>query len=110
MEDMKRMMIVFLVMGLLVMAPTTNADFLSCFGGCFAVCVITPGKEAASCAFKCLKDCILPSSSLQLSKSNSKHFCKLGCASTLCTKYSTKRNPNSKKVEGCVNSCSAICT
>ncbi|KAH7547315.1 hypothetical protein FEM48_Zijuj01G0296700 [Ziziphus jujuba var. spinosa] len=112
MGDMKRMMIVFAVVGLLLMVPSsTSASFASCYGGCFLLCVIIPTNTASSCALQCLKNCIVPpSSTLQLSETNSNYFCKLGCASSLCSNYSTKQNPNSKKVEGCVDSCSGICT
>ncbi|KAK9229180.1 hypothetical protein WN944_022139 [Citrus x changshan-huyou] len=66
-------------------------------------------KNVAKCAAKCLPDCILPAS-LVPNLNDAQVVCKLGCASSLCTNFSTKENPAGEKVEGCVDSCSEICT
>ncbi|KAK1578336.1 hypothetical protein Q3G72_029453 [Acer saccharum] len=85
-----------------------NADFKQCYGICFVNCVLTTGNTTFGCAAECLKDCILtppPKQTLM----NTHNFCKLGCATSLCTHFSTKHDPAAEKVVGCVNSCSETC-
>ncbi|KAJ4718173.1 thionin-like protein 2 [Melia azedarach] len=101
----RNLLIVCLVLGLL--AGQSAASFKDCYKSCFILCVITPGKNLVSCAGKCLKDCIIPFSLENLN--DTRDFCKLGCASSLCTNLSTRDNPAEEKVESCVDSCSATC-
>ena len=95
---------VWLVLGVLV--EPTGASFKSCYESCFLICLITPNNSAFGCSFKCLKDCVLqPPSHLSadntttITTSSTKHknnifyFCKLGCAASLCTNFSSKHNP-----------------
>lgn len=83
------LLIVCLVLGLLVGQST--ASFKDCYKICFISCVIG-GKNLVKCAAKCLKDCVLPASSV-LNSNDAQGFCKLGCASSLCTNLSTKEDP-----------------
>ncbi|EEF34194.1 thionin-like protein 2 [Ricinus communis] len=107
----KAFMVVLLVFSLLV--GQSYAAFSECYKECFLICLIISGGCLDSCAFKCLKDCILPlpatSSSLD-DKQQIHDFCKLGCASSLCTNLSSKNDPGEKKVGSCVDSCSNRCT
>ncbi|KAL5824883.1 hypothetical protein ACOSQ3_020946 [Xanthoceras sorbifolium] len=100
--------IVFLVFGLLAGQSAAK------FGDCYKICLVTclgSGKNILACAAKCVKDCIIPKPQTSLDPLAGTHyFCKLGCASTLCTKLSTIEDPAEEKVEGCVNSCSETCT
>ncbi|PON58929.1 Thionin-like protein [Trema orientale] len=124
---MRSVLMVWLVLGILV--EPTRASFKSCYGSCFLICLITPNHSAFGCSFQCLKDCILqppnthlPAQSHTLTrtttntttttknKNNVIYFCKLGCASSLCTNISSKNDPRSEKVERCVDSCSETCT
>lgn len=83
------LLIVCLALGLLVGQST--ASFQACYENCFVSCVIG-GKNVAKCAAKCLPDCILPAS-LVPNLNDAQVVCKLGCASSLCTNFSTKENP-----------------
>ena len=80
------------LMGVLVKEST--ASFKSCYQGCFILCIITPNQSAISCPFKCLIDCIKPSFPIDFTHRDNDYFCKLGCASSLCTNFSTKEFPS----------------
>ncbi|KAK6284583.1 hypothetical protein POUND7_003535 [Theobroma cacao] len=99
-------MMVCLVLGLLVGQST--ASFQKCYAGCFILCVVIPPNPVFSCAIKCLNECIIPSSTLESGK-DTQYFCKLGCATSLCTDLSSKENPGEQKVGSCVDSCSETC-
>ncbi|KAF8027530.1 hypothetical protein BT93_E0435 [Corymbia citriodora subsp. variegata] len=101
----KTLFMVCLVLGLFL--GQSGANFEDCYKVCFLLCAITPGHTLFSCSVECLKDCITPPSD---SLRDTRYFCKLGCASTLCTNLSSKDNPGEKRVAGCVGSCSKTCT
>ncbi|XP_022721105.1 thionin-like protein 2 [Durio zibethinus] len=103
------LMMVCLASGILVGQST--ASFQSCYMGCFVLCVITTENTVFSCSVKCLKDCIIPSSTdlASLNKDDTQYFCKLGCAVSLCANLSSKENPGVQKVGRCVDSCSETC-
>lgn len=82
---------VYLMTGLLV--GQSQAAFKECYETCFIICYITPGTTLGSCAAKCLKDCIFPPKLHTLSLQDTEYFCKLGCATSLCTNLSSKDNP-----------------
>ncbi|KAL3721033.1 hypothetical protein ACJRO7_005796 [Eucalyptus globulus] len=107
MGKVKSVFMVCIVLGLFL--GQSGANFQDCYPACFILCAITPGRTLFSCSVECLKDCIIPPSD-SLSLRDTMYFCKLGCASSLCTNLSTKDNPREKRVAGCVNSCSKTCT
>uniref|UniRef100_A0A7N0T1D0 Thionin-like protein 2 n=1 Tax=Kalanchoe fedtschenkoi TaxID=63787 RepID=A0A7N0T1D0_KALFE len=93
--------------------------FMDCYTSCFILCFIVPGHTTSYCSLECLKDCIIPKSPLDAMINrhsankdmvDSHQFCKLGCASVLCSNISTNNNPQGVKVEKCVRSCSNMCT
>lgn len=77
-----------------VQLKESTASFKSCYQGCFILCIITPNQSAISCPFKCLIDCIKPSFPVDFTHRDNDYFCKLGCASSLCTNFSTKEFPS----------------
>ncbi|KAK9282363.1 hypothetical protein L1049_005280 [Liquidambar formosana] len=105
--SVRRLVMVGLVLGMLVGQST--ASFMECYTPCFILCVIVPNHTAFSCALECLKNCIIPNPPSTI-HTDTHSFCKLGCASSLCTNLSTKQNPGGEKVESCVGSCSEMCT
>ncbi|XVE52121.1 hypothetical protein DITRI_Ditri02bG0096800 [Diplodiscus trichospermus] len=108
--ERRGVLMVCLVLGAIVGQST--ASFQSCYMGCFVLCVIIPQNTVFSCSVKCLKDCIVPNpSSIGLAsvQDMTQYFCKLGCATSLCTNLSTKENPGEQKVGSCVDSCSKTC-
>ncbi|KAH9714556.1 hypothetical protein WN944_022135 [Citrus x changshan-huyou] len=107
-RKVESLLMVYLMTGLLV--GQSQAAFKECYETCFIICYITPGTTLGSCAAKCLKDCIFPPKLHTLSLQDTEYFCKLGCATSLCTNLSSKDNPAGEKVEGCVNSCSKSCS
>ena len=92
--SIRALVMVGLVMGMLVGQST--ASFKDCYTKCFIFCIITPNNTAFSCSLECLKDCVIPSHPLDIETADTTYFCKLGCASTLCTNLSTKKNPGNK--------------
>ncbi|KAL5824886.1 hypothetical protein ACOSQ3_020949 [Xanthoceras sorbifolium] len=98
--------IVFLVFGLL--AGQSAAKFKDCYRFCMVLCTGS-GKNYIYRASKCLKDCSRKTVTSLDPLADTHYFCKLGCASTLCTKLSTIEDPAEEKVDGCVNSCSETC-
>ncbi|CAK9310458.1 unnamed protein product [Citrullus colocynthis] len=106
------------IMGLLVLSWVSMANSESiqdCYSTCFVVCAVTPGISFSDCPSRCLHSCITPSNSsmgnTDVHSQQKNHFyCELGCATSWCTKYSTKENPAAKEVGSCVDSCSHTCS
>ncbi|KAK9923291.1 hypothetical protein M0R45_031719 [Rubus argutus] len=92
-------------------------DKTFCYGECLAPCVKKGGWVGkAVCATKCTLDCGFSAESAALHSTNNipnprdnLYFCNIGCASSLCTNFVTKQNPEPEKVDGCVDSCSQTC-
>ncbi|XWS20334.1 hypothetical protein CRYUN_Cryun31cG0092400 [Craigia yunnanensis] len=102
-------LMVCLVLGILVGQSTAQVvQDVICYGGCFVQCMFRSGTTAGSCALECLSKCILPKSTVGTIK-DTQSFCKLGCATALCSNISTKENPAAKKVGSCMDACSATC-
>ncbi|XVF86574.1 hypothetical protein PTKIN_Ptkin18bG0052900 [Pterospermum kingtungense] len=101
------LLIVCLVLGVVV--GQSAASFQSCYMGCFVLCVLIPQNTVFACSVKCLKDCIIPSFTDLSTLKDTQYFCKLGCATSLCTDLSSKDNPGEQKVGSCVDSCSRTC-
>ncbi|CAL5361404.1 unnamed protein product [Camellia sinensis] len=105
------MVMVIVVSGMGVVEGQSPTPFMDCYVGCFILCNIIPSHTAYGCALQCLKDCVVPTTTQGIHGDKVNHqFCKLGCASSLCSNISTKQNPGGEKVESCVNSCSEGCT
>ncbi|KAK4843842.1 hypothetical protein QYF36_013332 [Acer negundo] len=79
---------VFLILGLLV---GQSPSLATCYALCFAPCVIVKGS-AAKCAVICLRKCLVKPSLIDL-QNDTHYFCKVGCATSLCTNLSTKEDP-----------------
>ncbi|XVE52120.1 hypothetical protein DITRI_Ditri02bG0096700 [Diplodiscus trichospermus] len=102
-------LMVFLVVGIIVGQSTAQfGPTAVCYATCYVPCILRPKTTAASCAIECLKNCILPKSTVA-TINDTQSFCKLGCATALCSNLSTKENPAEKKVGSCVDACSATC-
>lgn len=80
------------------------SEFEQCYVGSFILCIILPTNTAYGCSLKSLKDCIPSSPSEEtlgvaegadavMKKKGTDYFCRLGCASSLCTNISTEHNP-----------------
>ncbi|EPS62825.1 hypothetical protein M569_11967, partial [Genlisea aurea] len=87
--------------------------FRDCYTKCFIFCIILPSQTLCSCTTNCLKDCIFPdeegNASGKKQQPDSLAFCKIGCAFTACSRFSSERNPNGDKVDDCVGTCSQNC-
>ncbi|XWS20333.1 hypothetical protein CRYUN_Cryun31cG0092300 [Craigia yunnanensis] len=102
-------LMVCLVLGILVGQSTAQVvPDVICYGSCFVQCMFRSGTTAGSCALECLSKCILPKSTVGTIR-DTQSFCKLGCATALCSNISTKENPAAKKVGSCMDACSATC-
>ncbi|KAK6264033.1 hypothetical protein SCA6_019467 [Theobroma cacao] len=101
-------LMVCLVLGILVGQSTAQGTNVLCYAACFIPCMADPNTTTFYCTIKCLKNCILPKSTVGGIK-DTQYFCKLGCATALCTNISTKEDPGEKKVGSCVDACSATC-
>ncbi|KGN45343.1 thionin-like protein 2 [Cucumis sativus] len=102
---------------LLTSLSTANStSFQECYATCFVICAITPGVAFSDCPLRCLQACIVPSFPIDdadvvhRQQQQNHFFCKLGCAASSCTKFSTKQNPGERKVGRCVDSCSQTCS
>ncbi|TYH53486.1 hypothetical protein ES332_D09G103500v1 [Gossypium tomentosum] len=103
--------ICLVVLGVLVGQSTAQLmPFGICYASCFATCTLGGGGGPASCSLQCLKNCLLTKSTVGGGTvKDTLSFCKLGCASALCSNFSTSDNPASNKVGNCVDGCSATC-
>ncbi|XP_044486002.1 thionin-like protein 2 [Mangifera indica] len=102
-------LMICLVMGGLVgdSAGQSIQAFAQCYAVCFITCVLTPGNNVTTCSTRCIISCLFPGS---LKLKDPQSFCKLGCATYLCTNFSTTDDPAKEKVGSCVSSCSETCT
>ncbi|KAA8541830.1 hypothetical protein F0562_022982 [Nyssa sinensis] len=107
-EKLRALVGVVMLLGMLLGQST--ASFKDCYVECFIFCMIKPSNSAFSCSIQCLKDCIIPKSPQDIHATHIHDYCKLGCASSLCSNISTKQSPDGEKVESCVGSCSELCT
>ncbi|KAL6285774.1 hypothetical protein ACE6H2_010164 [Prunus campanulata] len=96
-------MVTCLVLGLLT--GQSQATFQECYAGCMLVCFIKQHK--IGCFAKCLKSCFVIPTDIQ---AKPEHYCKLSCATSLCSNISTEDNINEYKVNACVDSCSGPCS
>ncbi|VVA37751.1 PREDICTED: thionin [Prunus dulcis] len=92
-KELRSLAVAYLVLGMMLVGQST-ASFESCYGSCFILYCIIPTP---------------PLGQSNIQNHNQYNFCKLGCASTLCSNFSTKQNPEVEKVSGCVDSCSGRC-
>ncbi|XP_052176049.1 thionin-like protein 2 [Diospyros lotus] len=102
-----------------VAQPSPATSFRDCYIPCFILCIVIPPHSAFGCSLDCLRSCIIPqahhaaaaaAAAAATRPETRLHFCKLGCASSLCANISTRQNPSGEKVESCVGSCSGLCT
>ncbi|XP_038899383.1 thionin-like protein 2 [Benincasa hispida] len=96
------------------LSTANSTSFQECYATCFVICAITPGVAFSDCPLRCLQACIIPSFPIDNNdvhrQEQNQFFCKLGCAVSSCTKFSTKQNPAEKEVGNCVDSCSQTCS
>ncbi|KAL5822975.1 hypothetical protein ACOSQ3_020942 [Xanthoceras sorbifolium] len=88
-RGVQSLLMVFMILGLLV--GQSAASLQTCYPICLVPCMIIE-KNLLKCAGMCLKKCIFKPSSMDSQKENH-YFCKLGCATTVCTNISTKEDP-----------------
>ncbi|CAL9010239.1 unnamed protein product [Prunus brigantina] len=99
----------YLVLGFLV-AQSSAVDNPGCYGNCVDKCKKSKGLFGlAACGVICIAECAFDSPSLHSVPKNNHYFCKVGCASSLCTSLLNQENPDIEKVGGCVDSCSDRC-
>lgn len=92
-KRVRNAVLVCLVLGLLMGHCTAGLFFKPCYGACFTICMVKKPHNPLTCGFNCLKKCAAPAQTLDF-QTNPHHFCKLGCATSLCTHISTKDNPS----------------
>lgn len=92
-KRVRNAVLVCLVLGLLMGQCTAGLFFKLCYGACFTICMVKKPHNPLTCGFNCLKKCAAPAQTLDF-QTNPHHFCKLGCATSLCTHISTKDNPS----------------
>lgn len=102
-----RSLVVAMVVAAALLVPGQAGDtgsFKDCYIKCYVFCIIEPSQTLCSCTTQCFKNCILPGDSTsvtvqrrvdRVSNANQNYaFCKLGCASSLCSNISTSKNPS----------------
>nr|GEV49388.1 hypothetical protein [Tanacetum cinerariifolium] len=104
------------IMGMVVSGCRGDVNtFRDCYAKCFIFCMIEPNKSLCTCTTQCLKECIFPSLPGTNTMAFDPHtqnlgYCKLGCATSLCSNISKAHNPDVKSMDSCVGSCSNKCT
>ncbi|KAF5957096.1 hypothetical protein HYC85_004321 [Camellia sinensis] len=99
----------WLIMGTIVMVQEQpRPSFPVCFGTCYISCT-SSNTSSLVYAAKCLKHYIFPPNNPTPPPQSAHDLCTLGCASSLCTRFSTKENPSEEKVESCVDFSSNKC-
>ncbi|KAG6425376.1 hypothetical protein SASPL_115807 [Salvia splendens] len=107
---LRALVVLVLCVGMLS-EKSTASTFKECYTKCFIFCMIEPSQTLCSCTTNCLKDCIFQEIQNDVhDDSDNLGFCKLGCAFSMCSAFSSKHKPNGEKVDGCVGSCSNKCT
>ncbi|WCJ40694.1 hypothetical protein M5689_021603 [Euphorbia peplus] len=76
--------------------------FKNCMEVCLVGCAFPPWTPI--CPASCIGKCLIHQAEL-----SSTHFCNLGCATSLCSKFITRDDPHLDEVESCVNICSGSC-
>ncbi|KAL8230362.1 hypothetical protein R6Q57_000140 [Mikania cordata] len=110
-------MIMMLTMGMVVgqggsgTSATNPVPFLNCYTRCMFFCMIEP-QNACTCTSTCLKKCL--DTPTTMAKDVDEHtqnlgYCKLGCATSLCSNISNPHDPDGKSMGKCVDSCSNKC-
>lgn len=95
MGKLRAVVLLVLVVGMLT--EKSAADFKDCYTKCFIFCMIEPSQTLCSCTTHCLKDCIFQQIQNDLhDDSDNLGFCKLGCAFSKCTGFSSKRTPSNQ--------------
>lgn len=94
-KRVRNAVLVCLLLGLLMGHCTAGLFFKLCYGACFTICMVKKPHNPLTCGFNCLKKCAAPAQTLDF-QTNPHHFCKLGCATSLCTHISTKDNPSNE--------------
>ncbi|KAJ0724764.1 putative thionin-like protein [Helianthus annuus] len=110
-------LVLVVVMGMVLMSVCRGDvdSFRDCYAKCFIFCMIEPNQTLCTCTTQCLKECIFPSLPGTMAAIDHPHtqnlgYCKLGCATSLCSNISKAHNPDGKNVESCVGSCTNKCT
>ena len=88
-QHIKSILVIALIFAMLM--GHSNASFAGCYAKCFIPCLI--GGNAVLCGIKCVPQCIGKKTSAQDITKDTDYFCRLGCASTLCTQLSTEQDP-----------------
>lgn len=75
----------------------TPIPFTNCYSRCFFFCMIEP-QNLCSCTSICLKKCldVPPTTTMDIGRDERKQnlgYCKLGCATSLCSNISKLHNP-----------------
>ncbi|CAA0839105.1 Thionin-like protein 2 [Striga hermonthica] len=87
--------LVILAVGLMLTGQS-SAGFEECYAKCFVACMINPFNTICSCTTGCLKDCIFRKfqNDVREQDSDGLDYCKLGCAISMCSNFSTRHAPS----------------
>ncbi|CAH9103895.1 unnamed protein product [Cuscuta epithymum] len=107
------------IVGMGLMIGQSNGSFKDCYAKCFVFCMIEPSETLCSCTTSCLKDCIFNSTDVSSTVRHhdeggvrilTHNFCKLGCALSTCSSFTTNPPSNVEEMNGCVGSCLDKCS
>ncbi|WCJ40697.1 hypothetical protein M5689_021606 [Euphorbia peplus] len=107
MESKTVSFIVVWVMIFALLSGECRASFWTykkCFRKCMPICWANNWDPI--CLPFCLAKC---AAKPPIHRPDSTYFCALGCATSRCSKISTKYNPRLDEVESCVDRCSGSC-
>ncbi|CAA0839108.1 Thionin-like protein 2 [Striga hermonthica] len=112
MEKVTKFMAVNVLVILAMLTGKSSAINLLKCGAC-----VVPCFADLSSIITCIPKCITTCTSDQLSQNDvgelqdldGLDYCKLGCALSMCSNFSTRNNTNGETFDGCVGSCSNKC-
>ncbi|KAI3727218.1 hypothetical protein L1987_67029 [Smallanthus sonchifolius] len=120
--DGKKMMLMICMFMMMIMGMVVGQGgsgtapnpipFTTCYTRCMFFCMIEP-QNACSCTSICLKKCLdTPPINMAMDVDENAQnlgYCKLGCATSLCSNTSKPNDPEGESMGKCVDSCSNKC-
>ncbi|KAK2651377.1 hypothetical protein Ddye_011233 [Dipteronia dyeriana] len=96
----------------LVVGHSTADSYSKCYEDCVVDCLFTkPGKTPVGCMRLCVEHCLGSfRSTLSVHEDDTRYFCNIGRAISVCAKLAAKENPaGAGKVKECMESFSNSC-
>ncbi|CAK9310461.1 unnamed protein product [Citrullus colocynthis] len=113
---MKSILVFCLVVSLVVVVKSEGAGNGNVGGGgsCYLSCILNDCQKGVFQCAVCIGKCAinLESYSMKDRQMDNRDFCKIGCSTSVCSKFAISDNQYSdeREVKACLNSCNQRCT